>query len=187
MSKRKTWWLNKSDDWIIGRDKPWVRKDIDYIKKCCEDKYVLYLGVGTGRTLINFKNSFKLYGIDFIEKFIDTANKIKPKNCELFLDDVVNLKFNKYVDTIITQTCLQHILPEQIEIAVNNICNLNAKNIILWESTNETYKDNGFENEEDNYMWGHDYTIYFSKNNYKLMSKKLLENNITYILHYIKD
>ena len=126
----------------------------------------------------------KLSEVDFMEKFINTANKIKPNNCELFVDDVVNLKFNKYIDILFTMTCLQHIDPLQIDLAIKNLCELNAKDIVLWECTNKTYINNGFENSSDNYMFGHNYEELFEKYNYKLVYSELWSNNITYLLQF---
>jgi hypothetical protein len=139
-----------------------------------------------GRYLNNFVNYKKLYGIDFIEKFIIVANKIKPINCELSVDDVVNLNFNKAIDIMFTMTCLQHILPNQIDSAIKNLAQLNANDIILWECSNDTYTCNGYEDKNDDHMWGHNYIELFKKYNYKLEYSKLYENNITYLLHFKK-
>jgi ubiquinone/menaquinone biosynthesis C-methylase UbiE len=186
ISKKTKFWSDLQDSWIKNRDKPDNTEIplISKIKSLCENKYTLDIGVGTGRYLHYFEESKKLYGIDFMEKFINTANKIKPNNCELFVDDVVNLKFNKYIDILFTMTCLQHIDPLQIDLAIKNLCELNAKDIVLWECTNKTYINNGFENSSDNYMFGHNYEELFEKYNYKLVYSELWSNNITYLLQF---
>jgi ubiquinone/menaquinone biosynthesis C-methylase UbiE len=187
-SIKKQYWIDREQNWIKGRDKSATFSGplIGKVKSLCKDKYTLDIGVGTGRYLHYFKDSKKLYGIDFMENLINTANKIKPNNCELFIDDVVNLKFNKYIDLFFTQTCLQHIHPLQIDLAIKNLCELNAKDIILWECTNKTYTNGGFENPNNNYMFGHDYEELFEKYNYKLVYSELYSNKITYLLQFEK-
>ena len=180
MSKKLNYWINRQNNWIIGRD----AKDncflpvIDKVNSLIKDKTVLEIGVGTGRYLHLFKDYKYLYGIDFMPKFINTANKIKPNNCELFVDDVVNIQFNKNIDLIFTMVCLQHVDHQEIDLVIKNITNLNSHDIILWECTNDSYNDNR------DYMFGHNYVTIFKKYNYKLVSSNLWKNKVTYLLHF---
>tara|TARA_R110001583_G_scaffold17957_11_gene72167 strand:- start:8529 stop:8993 length:465 start_codon:yes stop_codon:yes gene_type:complete len=147
-----------------------------------EKSTILDLGVGTGRYLGNFKKCKKMYGIDMMSDFIKVANKIKPKNCELFVDDIVDLQFNKPIDLIFTMTVLQHVHPEQIDVSIKNITQLGAKDIMLWESNHETYV---YQPEFD-YRWGHNFEEIFNKYNYSLHYKELYDNMTTWILHFKK-
>merc|ERR1711965_305 len=106
------------------------------ISEIGKNKIILDIGCGTGRYLQMFgKMCKKLYGIDFMEYNIENAEKIKPGNCEVFVDDVTDLKFNKNIDIIYTQVVLQHVHPTQIDKAVENLTNLNAEDIVLWETS----------------------------------------------------
>jgi ATP-dependent Clp protease ATP-binding subunit ClpC len=133
MSEQKDYWEKRSNNWISGRDTA-IFENLtisNYVNNISHNKNVLYVGSGTGRYLCCF-NCKKLYGIDFISDFIDVANKIKPDNCELFVDDIVDLKFDKNVDIAFTKTVLQHINSIQINKAIQNLRNLKIKDIISY-------------------------------------------------------
>lgn len=190
MSIKKIYWEIRSDEWS-KRNTLIKSSDIQLFNIIntmpnIKNKILCEFGVGTGRYLGCIKKYKKLYGIDFIEKHIEVANMIKPHNCELFVADIVNLKFNIYVDIIFTITTLQHIHPSQINSAIQNMTNLSPPDIILFEITNETF-NNTDENDESNYHWGHNYESLFNLYNYKLIYKKLYRNNLNYTMHFIKN
>ena len=188
MSIKKYYWDNRADEWITRNKSVKLNCDLfDIINNIhdIENKTICDLGVGTGQYLNCIKKYKFLYGIDFMEKHINVANKLKPDNCELFVDDIVNLKFNINVNIIYTMVTLQHIHPSQIELAIKNITNIGADHIILLELTDETFH-NKDENSSDNYHWGHNYIELFKLFNYKLVYKKLSINGLNYTIHFIK-
>lgn len=177
MSEQKDYWEKRANNWISGRDMP-IFENLtisNYVNTISDNKNVLYIGSGTGRYLCCF-NCKKLYGIDFISDFIDVANKIKPDDCELFVDDLVDLKFDKNVDIAFTKTVLQHINPIQINKAIQNLSNLKIKDIILWELME-------FSNLND-YTFNHNYIELFKNIGYNLVYSEKDSNNITYLLHF---
>lgn len=178
-SQLKYYWENRSKDWLISRNNVEYTENpiIEYIHKNIDtDNTILEIGVGTGRYLHYFKKYKKLYGIDFISEFIDNCNKIKPNNCELFVDDTVSLKFNKKVDLVYSIVSLQHIHSSQIDVSIKNIVNLNPKDIILWELFTD--------NKDNSYTFSHDYKKIFKNTNYKLVYIYKHTNNITYLYHF---
>ncbi len=181
MSDLKIYWNNRKNNWIKNRNNKMISNApiINYINKISNNETILLdIGTGTGRYLVNFTKYKILYGIDFIKEFITVADKIKPSNCYLFVDDIVNMKFNKKVNIIFTMTCLQHIAPNNIELAIKNITNLIPDDIVLFECNNITYVD------KCEYMFGHNYLELFKKYNYYLYYTELYDNNITYIMHF---
>lgn len=188
MSIQKKYWDIRADEWKT-RNVLITNTNIDLFNIInnipdIENKTICEFGVGTGRYLGCIKKYKYLYGIDFMEKHIAVANKIKPNNCEVFVDDIVNLKFNIPVDIIFTVTTLQHIHPSQIEKAIQNIVIIGSHDIILFESTDETFSNKN-ENDPKNYQWGHNYIKLFNNFNYKLVNKILYSNN-NYTLHFKK-
>ena len=184
MSIKKTYWENRSSSWLKGRCvwEPPPEAFIKYIEdNIPKDNVLLDIGVGSGRYLDIFKNYKYIFGIDFIEKFIINANNLKPTNCTLYLDDVVNLKFNEKVDTIFTMTALQHVHPSQISVAVSNIATLGGKNIILWECLDD------WDPKGCAYMWNHNLIELFKKQGYSLVCDHLQPNNVTHLVHLIKN
>lgn len=174
------YWNKRSKNWLIGRstvDKPAVNLE-NYINKFIQNKTILEIGVGTGRYLNSFKEYKHYYGIDFIESFINTAKKLKPINCTLSVDDIVNLKFNKNIDLVFTNVVLQHVSNDKIEKAISNIASLNPTNVILCE---------GLCNMQSNhYQFLHDYEKLFKEYKYNLKYSEMQDNNITAILHFTK-
>jgi 2-polyprenyl-3-methyl-5-hydroxy-6-metoxy-1,4-benzoquinol methylase len=186
---KKIYWTNRKDDWINKHNEKSISSHmmIQYIKKNINiDKILLDVGVGTGIYLNNLSEYKYIYGIDFIDDFINIAQKLKPLNCEVFTDDVISLKFNKYIDVIFTMTVLQHISHEYIDSAIKNLCNLNADDIIIFEIHKNTYNDKPIQETDNKYQYGHDYDIYFNKYNYKLIYKKIYDNKVNFLMHYRK-
>ena len=185
-SHQRKYWTNRSVEWISTRSALESASQlpiISYVNNHVTEKsIILDLGVGTGRFLGNFKKCRKVYGIDMISDFIKVAQEIKPKNCELFVDDIVDLQFRKPIDLIFTMTVLQHIHPEQLDVSIKNITQLGAQDIVLWETTTET-----FDNSKGNgYMFAHNFKEAFDKHNYTLHYKELYDNKTTWILHFKK-
>jgi len=193
MSIQTDYW--KQRYWLTNRDAPTSCNDL-LLKKISEignNKTILDVGCGTGRYSQMFgKMCKKLYGIDFMEYNIENAKKIKPENCEVYLDDVTDLKFNKNVDIIFTQLVLQHVHPIQIDKAVENLCKLNAEDIVLCESSS-SYENENNNNHMDKslYFWSHDYKSIMFECGYKEIEKKLFEpisdpDISTYCYHFKK-
>jgi|694.fasta_scaffold80239_2 trans-aconitate methyltransferase len=181
MNNNYIYWKNRTTNWINDRThNPGVSLEyVNYINKYSNnDSLCLEIGCGTGHYL-SCINSKYIYGIDFMNDFINYADKIKPNNCSVYTIDISKQKFMYDVDLIYSCVVLQHI-SSGIENAINNICSLNAKDIIIFECTDNSFKNNS-------YLFCHNYDEYFNKNNYSLYHKKLLSNNITYVLHYKKN
>ena len=186
ISRQKKYWKNRAPQWISQGQFTWHNSGIEfveYLKNHVDATLtILDIGVGTGHYLENFKNCKKIYGIDFMESFIKIANKVKPANCELFVDDVVDLKINAKPDLVFTMTVLQHVHPDEVDVAIKNICQLGSNDIILWEATNETW-DNS---RGRGYMFAHNFEELFMKYNYHIYYKKLGKDNIKWIIHFKK-
>ncbi|MBT4352429.1 class I SAM-dependent methyltransferase, partial [archaeon] len=62
-------------------------------------KNVLELGVGTGNVLKHFKDTFKVYGLDIEQEYIDIC-KTKISNGNFFVESMKNFSLTKKFDVI---------------------------------------------------------------------------------------
>ncbi len=177
----KEYWNKRSSSWIERRDKrdssDLVLKYADYIQEfISNDSLVLEVGCGTGRYSHLFSDVKRLYSFDFISDFVDVAKSISPSNAEDFVDDVTGLKFNSPVDLIFTMTVLQHV--KDIDFAVDNLCNLNAKDIILLEGDLKLCSND--------YQFQHDYIAIFRDFGFELYHSFYLDDSLpnTMVYHF---
>jgi len=178
----KEYWDKRSSSWIEGRDEratsELTLRYIDYVQKFIStDSLVLEVGCGTGRYSHHFSNVKRLYSFDFIFDFVEVAKSISPINAKVFVDDVTELKFNEPVDLIFTMTVLQHV--KDIDFAVYNLCNLQAKDIILLETRVQS----------NHYQFQHDYVSIFKDFGYNLHYKFNLDDSLpnTFVYHFRRD
>lgn len=206
MSIKTTYWIERQKEWasekrstllktsdlVTSRDSISLLNMFQYINNIdnIDNKILCEFGCGTGRYLGCINKYKYLYGIEFMKDNVNIANKIKPENCEILLEDIINLKFKEKIDIAYTITCLQHIHPTQIIKAIKNIMDLNPEEIIIQEVNNTTYK-NKDEDEETNYIWGHNYIDIICSDlkiyNYTHISDEVLDNNITCISIFKKN
>ena len=186
----------KTDYWLV-RQKEWAGGKRNKLKEVCDvgildlinktrgmqGKVVCEFGCGTGQYLSCVKKYGRLYGIDFMEDCVAVADKIKPPRCEIVLDDIVSLKFNREIDIAYTVTCLQHIHPTQIEKAIKNIVSLKPSDIYLYEVTDDSFENVNSE-DESNYMWGHNYTDILRSFGYDLVTYRLAGNKKNYNMRF---
>ena len=177
----KEYWNKRSSSWIERRDKrdssDLVLKYTEYIQEfISNDSLVLEVGCGTGRYSHLFSEVKRLYSFDFISDFVDVAKSISPSNAEVFVDDVTEIKFNSPVDLIFTMTVLQHV--EDIDFAVDNLCNLNAKDIILLEGDLKLCSND--------YQFQHDYIAIFRDFGFELYHSFYLDDSLpnTMVYHF---
>lgn len=194
-SIKTEYWLERQKEWAGGKRNKLINasniKIFDLINNIdnIENKIICEVGCGTGQYLGCIKKYKYLYGIDFMEDCVTISNKIKPKNCEIFLDDIVDLKFNKNIDIAYTITCLQHIHPTQIIMTIKNIMKLNPGLILIYEKDNTTFEN--LKKDETNYIWGHDYIELICSNikeyRYNLVFRELGENKMNYVMAFEKE
>ena len=194
-SIKTEYWLKRQKEWAGGKRNKLINasniKIFDLINNIdnIENKIICEVGCGTGQYLGCIKKYKYLYGIDFMEDCVTISNKIKPKNCEIFLDDIVDLKFNKNIDIAYTITCLQHIHPTEIIKTIKNIMKLNPGLILIYEKDNTTFEN--LKKDETNYIWGHDYIELICSNikeyRYNLVFRELAENKMNYVMAFEKE
>lgn len=175
----KEYWNKRSSSWIKGRDKresnDIIEKYVEYIQKfISNDSVVLEVGCGTGRYSHLFSNVKRLYSFDFISDFVEVAKSISPSNAEVFVDDVTELEFNLPVDLIFTTVVLQHV--EDIDFAIDNLCNLTAKDIILLEGDLKLTTND--------YQFQHDYIAIFRDFGFELFHSFYLDESLPHTMIY---
>ncbi len=150
----KDYWEARSESWeqqAVHGVFP-HKKEIEEVLGDLDYKSVLDVGCGNGRWFPYFRD--KLYsGIDISEKLISIAQQYYPQSDfrAIKLEDIQTNAKGKF-DLAFVYTCLQHIKPEDLEVAATKLKEV-SKYSILIESP---------EGWDGSYGFNHDYTKYFN-------------------------
>lgn len=154
--------------------KQWGQGTSDYaVLSSIIDQYkpasILDIGCGSGRLfgLFREKQIERILGIDISSKALTLANRRFPeyKTIRARLDDLGEKEFGSArFDLAISSRVLQHIHPENIEIAIKKLCSLSTSIYI-----NELSESDGVN--ENKYTFCHDYNKLLSGTNFTLLKK----------------
>lgn len=137
-----------------------------FLKDIPKDIKILEIGTNIGNQLLHLQSQgyTNLYGIELQDRAIDYA-KHRANNLHIIKGDALDVPFkDNYFDLVFTNGVLIHIAPENIKIAMNEMCRVSKKYIWGLEYFADEYTELDYHGQK-NLMWKADFCKIFLDSN----------------------
>lgn len=123
------------------------------ILQACGYGKILDVGCGMGALVLELcRNGIDAFGIDVADVAIHNLNLKLPNRFQV--GSILNLPYeDNYFDTVVTTDCLEHLKPEDIPLALEELYRITKKNIYVRLSTREDYDSRWHLTIKDHSWW----------------------------------
>ena len=122
---------NKQIASVFNIDKNILIQYLDSIKNK-DKKIIADIGCGPGNSFKHLKEFKKVYAFDFSKKLLEIANEKKPKNIEIFKENILKYKLPEKVDiSLAVMSIFPNNYSELDEIVLNILNNTKKKGEII--------------------------------------------------------